>query len=130
VVGFGIFGTILMMTMERRKEFGIMVAVGMQRFKLAWIVLYETVIIGLTGIVLGIISGLPLILYFYYHPIKMTGEAAEAMIEYNIEPIIPVLIEPDYFINQSTAVMVITLLAFVYPLITITRFKLIPAMRR
>ena len=130
VVGFGIFGTILMMTMERRKEFGIMVAVGMQRFKLAWIVLYETVIIGLTGIVLGIISGLPLILYFYYHPIKMTGEAAEAMIEYNIEPIIPVLIEPGYFINQSTAVMVITLLAFVYPLITITRFKLIPAMRR
>lgn len=130
VVGFGIFGTILMMTMERRKEFGIMVAVGMQRFKLAWIVLYETVIIGFIGIVLGIICGLPFIVYFYYHPIKMTGEAAEAMIEYNIEPIIPVLIEPGYFINQSMAVMVITLFAFVYPLITIARFKLIPAMRR
>jgi len=119
-----------MMTMERRKEFGIMVAVGMQRFKLAWIVLYETVIIGFIGIVLGIICGLPFIVYFYYHPIKMTGEAAEAMIEYNIEPIIPVLIEPGYFINQSMAVMVITLFAFVYPLITIARFKLIPAMRR
>ena len=35
VIAFGIFGTILMMTAERRREFGVLVAIGMQKSKLA-----------------------------------------------------------------------------------------------
>jgi ABC-type lipoprotein release transport system permease subunit len=130
VVGFGIVGTVLMMTMERRKEFGIMVAVGMQRHRLGMIVLTETVIIGVTGIIAGVLSSLPVIVYLFFHPIRLKGEAAQAMLEYNIDPVLPVLLEPGYFINQSIIVLLITLLAFVYPLISITRFELIPAMRK
>ncbi len=130
VVGFGIVGTVLMMTMERRKEFGIMVAVGMQRHKLGMIVLIETVIIGVTGIIAGVLSSLPVIVYLLFHPIRLKGEAAQAMLEYNIDPVLPVLLEPGYFINQSIIVLLITLLAFVYPLISIKRFELIPAMRK
>jgi ABC-type lipoprotein release transport system permease subunit len=130
VVGFGIFGTVLMMTMERRKEFGIMIAVGMQRIRLSWIILYETVIIGIIGIIVGIVSSLPVILYLSYHPIRLKGEAAQAMLEYNMDPVIPVLIEPGYFINQSIVVIVITLMAFVYPMVMISRFELIPALRK
>lgn len=130
VVGFGIFGTILMMTMERKKEFGIMVALGMQRTRLAWITFYETVIVGLVGIIAGILVSLPVIVYFYYNPLQMKGEAADAMLEYNMDPVIPVLIEPGYFLNQSLVVILITLFAFVYPLITIARFQLIPALRK
>lgn len=33
VIGFGIFGTALMMIAERRREFGVMVSVGMQKLK-------------------------------------------------------------------------------------------------
>lgn len=130
VVGFGIFGTILMMTMERKKEFGIMVALGMQRTRLAWITFHETVVIGLVGIIAGILVSLPVIIYFYFNPLQMKGEAADAMLEYNMDPVIPVLIEPGYFMNQSLVVILITLFAFVYPLITIARFRLIPALRK
>jgi ABC-type lipoprotein release transport system permease subunit len=130
VVGFGIFGTILMMTMELRKEFGIMVALGMQRIRLSWIVFYETVIIGIIGIIVGIVTSLPVILYLFYHPIRLKEEAAQAMLEYNMDPVIPVLIEPGYFVNQSIVVIVITLMAFVYPMVMISRFELIPAMRK
>ena len=35
LIGFGIFGTILMMTLEREREFGIMVAVGMRKWRLS-----------------------------------------------------------------------------------------------
>ncbi len=66
VVGFGILGTILMMTKERRREFGIMVAVGMRRYKLAIIVFLETLIISIIGILAGIVTSLPIILYFYH----------------------------------------------------------------
>lgn len=129
VVGFGILGTILMSTMERRKEFGIMVAVGMRRTKLAIIVFIETLIISIIGIIAGILASLPFIIYFYHHPIPLTGEAAEAMIEYNMEPIMPVLLEPGYFIGQSLVVIIITMLTLIYPMTVIKRFKIISAIK-
>ncbi len=129
VVGFGILGTILMATMERRKEFGIMVAVGMKRIKLAAIVFIESLIISIIGISAGIITSLPLLYYFHLHPIRLTGDAAIAMMEYNIDPVMPVLIEPGYFINQSLVVIIITLLTLIYPMTVIGRFKVIKAIK-
>jgi len=129
VVGFGILGTILMTTMERRKEFGIMVAIGMHRYKLAIITFVETLIICAIGIIAGILTSFPLILYFYYHPIPLTGEAADAMLEYNMEPVMPFLIEPGYFINQSLVVVIITMLTLIYPMLVIGRFKVINAIK-
>jgi ABC-type lipoprotein release transport system permease subunit len=129
VVGFGILGTILMSTMERRKEFGIMVAVGMKRIKLAAIVFIESLIISLIGILAGIIISLPLLLYFHEHPIPMTGDAAKMMIEYSMPPVMPFLIEPGYFINQSLVVIIITLTTLIYPMTIIGRFKVIKAIK-
>lgn len=129
VVGFGILGTILMSTMERRKEFGIMVAVGMRRTKLAIIVFIESLIISIMGILAGVAVSFPLILYFFYHPIPLTGEAADAMIEYNMEPVMPFLLEPGFFINQSLVVIVITMLTLIYPMTVIGRFKVIKAIK-
>jgi ABC-type lipoprotein release transport system permease subunit len=129
VVGFGILGTILMSTMERRKEFGIMVAVGMRRTKLMIIVFIETVIMSALGIISGVVISLPLLYYFRANPIPLTGEAAEAMIEYNMEPILPFLIEPGYFIGQSMVVIVITMLTIIYPMTVIGRFKIINAIK-
>lgn len=129
VVGFGILGTILMSTMERRKEFGIMVAVGMRRTRLAIIVFIETLIISIIGIVAGIATSLPLILYLYHHPLPLTGEAAQAMIEYNMEPVMPFLLEPGYFLNQSLVVIIITLVTLLYPMTVIGRFKIVSAIK-
>ncbi len=129
VVGFGILGTILMSTMERRKEFGIMVAVGMRRTKLAIIVFIESLIISIMGILAGVAVSFPLILYFFHHPIPLTGEAAEAMIEYNMEPVMPFLLEPGFFLNQSLVVIVITMLTLIYPMTVIGRFKVIKAIK-
>jgi ABC-type lipoprotein release transport system permease subunit len=129
VVGFGILGTILMSTMERKREFGIMVAVGMRRTKLAIIILIESLIISIIGIVSGVVLSLPLLFYFYHHPIPLTGDAAEAMIEYNMEPVMPFLLEPGFFINQSLVVIVITMLTIIYPMTVIGRFKIINAIK-
>ncbi|MCF6183550.1 MAG: ABC transporter permease, partial [Bacteroidales bacterium] len=49
IVGFGVFGTIVMMSVERKKEFGIMTAVGMKKIKLAGILFYETLLLGILG---------------------------------------------------------------------------------
>jgi ABC-type lipoprotein release transport system permease subunit len=129
VVGFGILGTILMMTMERRKEFGIMIAVGTKRLKLSLIVLIESLTIAFAGVFLGILLSLPVIDYFHVNPIQLTGDLAKAVQEYNMEPVMPFALEPGFFIHQSLVVIVITLLAVIYPMTVISRLKVVNALK-
>ncbi len=129
IVAFGIFGTVLMMTAERKREFGVIVAVGMQKTKLAIIVTIESIFIGLTGIIIGIIGSLPVIYYYYQHPIKLTGDLAISMENYGFEPIMPFAWETSFFFNQSLVIILITLIAIIYPISTILKMNVIRSLR-
>lgn len=129
IVAFGIFGTVLMMTMERKKEFAIMVAVGMHREKLAIVVCIETIMIGLMGVFSGIIACFPFLKYLYHNPIPLTGETADMMLEFNIEPIMPFSLETFIFTNQGMTILILATLAALYPIVFVIRFKILKAMR-
>jgi len=129
IVGFGVFGTMMMMTMERRKEFAVMIAVGMQKTRLSIIVFFETLFIGFLGVVVGVIISFPILLYLFYNPIPITGEMAESFEIFGVEPIVPFSVEPSIFINQSLIVMLICFIAVMYPIIAINRFNILKAMR-
>jgi ABC-type antimicrobial peptide transport system permease subunit len=129
VVGFGILGTVIMMTIERKKEFGIMIAVGMQKKKLMGILAIETILITLLGIISGALTSIPILFYMKNHPIPLRGEAAEAMLEMNWSPVIPFIVEPGFFINQSIAVLLISLIIIVYPLKAINKLKIVNAIK-
>ena len=73
VIAFGVFGTILMMMAERRREFGMLVSVGMQKWKLAKVVSLEMLFIGFLGVSAGIIASLPVVFYGNIHPLRFTG---------------------------------------------------------
>jgi len=130
VVGFGIFGTILMMFSERIKEFGMMIAIGMHKFKLMQIVVVELFYIGSLGIMAGIVITVPILYYLYLHPIPLTGEMAEITVQMGFEPMMPVAWEPSYFINQSLTVIIILLVIMILPVVKIGRLTVINALRR
>lgn len=129
VIGFGVLGTVLMMTAERRKEFGVMIAVGMKKYKIVITVFLELVFLALWGIVAGILGSMPLIRYFVVNPIEMEGEMAQMMEGLGVEPIMPFAWQIDYFLNQAGAVSIIVLLAIIYPLFTIKKLKVMKALR-
>jgi len=129
VVGFGILGTMMMMTLERKREFGVMVSVGMQRHKLGIIVFIETIYIALIGVLAGIALATPLMYYFYLYPIRLTGEAAKAMIDMNVEPVMPFSMDLAIYYNQAIVILVLTSIAVLYPLIVIQRFNVLKAIR-
>lgn len=52
VVGFGLFATILMMTLERQREFGVMLATGLLRSRLLALIGIESIFIGALGALL------------------------------------------------------------------------------
>ncbi|MCF8352715.1 MAG: FtsX-like permease family protein, partial [Bacteroidales bacterium] len=129
IIFFGILGTIMMMSMERKKEFAVMIAVGMRKVKLIAMMFFETIIIGLLGVIIGAIAGFPINLYFHFNPIHLSGRAAEAMEQFNVEPIIPFSMDPAYFLNQGIVVVIMTLMAFIFPLVFLIRFNVIKGMR-
>lgn len=129
LIAFGIFGTILMMTMERKYEFGVLVAIGMKRLKLSTIVVLENILVSLLGAIGGTILSIPLIGYFHLYPIKVTGELKEAYENYGFEPIFYFSIEPFIFYSQTIVVLFIALALSIYPMFKIQRLNPVTAMR-
>lgn len=129
VIAFGIFGTIMMMTAERVKEFGILISVGMKKWKLYFVTTLETMFISFIGVVAGAIVSLPLILYFVNNPIPLTGEMADAILAWGFDPILPFAIYPGMFIAQIWTVLAIALVSGLYPINFIRKIKPVEAMR-
>jgi len=130
IVGFGTFGTILMLFSERTKEFGMMIAIGMQKFKLIRVVVAELFLVGLLGLVAAVVAAIPLMYYFHVHPIPITGELAETTIQMGFEPIMPTAWETSYFLGQSLTIVVIMLVVMILPIVKITRLNVINALRK
>ncbi len=129
VIGFGIFGTIIMMVAERRRELGVMVAVGMQKIKLSLILFYETIFIGITGVLTGFIASIPVILILVEKPIPLPDELADAYLQYGFEPYIFFGTAPSVFINQVLTVFIITLIISLYPIFKVKNLKVTKALR-
>jgi ABC-type lipoprotein release transport system permease subunit len=130
IIAFGVFGTVLMMTEERKKEFAILIAIGTQKTKLTAISLYETIMMNFLGVLIGILITIPIVVYFMYNPLTLTGREAESFEKIGIEPIMPTMLSFKIFWHQILVILSISLVAFLYPLVTIMRLKIIRAMRR
>ena len=128
VIAFGIFGTIMMMIAERRREFGVMISIGMQKRKLSVILFFETLFIGLLGIASGIAVTLPLILIQAQNPIPLTGQTAKLMEDFGFEPYMFFSTAPEVFWQQAISVFLLTMLVGIYPVIAARRIKEIKAL--
>lgn len=129
IIGFGILGTVIMMVAERLHELGILIAVGMHKRKVIISLFYETLFLGLIGIVTGSIISSPIIWYMVENPIKLTGSAADAMIKFGVEPIMPSIFDWHIFVNQAIIIFGMSMLSFLYPIFVITKMKVINALR-
>jgi ABC-type lipoprotein release transport system permease subunit len=123
VIGFGIFGTIIMMVAERRREFGVLVSVGMQKTRLAKILIYETFMIGILGIVTGTMASLPILYYHVNNPILMSGQAGEMYKEMGFEPYLYFSLAPKIFTFQILIIFIIVLVIAIYPIVKALKLK-------
>lgn len=132
IIAFGIFGTILMMTKEREHEFGILLAIGMQRMKLATIVWLEILFISFIGIIAGFLLSVPLVRYFHLNPIDLSvmGEDAVATYEkFGMEAVLPAAFELNIFLTQAITIFLIVTILAIYPLFKIRKLQPVEAMR-
>ncbi|MCX6259930.1 MAG: FtsX-like permease family protein [Bacteroidia bacterium] len=129
VIAFGVFGTVLMMMAERRREFGMLVSIGMRKNKLAKVVSFEMLLIGFLGLAAGVIASLPFVFYGNAHPIRFTGEMGRMYSDYGFEPIMPTLLPDTYYLWQIVVVLIILLIAILFSIRKIFRINVISALR-
>jgi len=130
IIGFGLFGTILMMTVERTYEFGMLIAIGMKKGKLKLILLGEAFLITLLGVLLGILLSLPSVLYLQEKPIRFSGDIAKAYEQFGFEAIFPAELDLGIFLNQSLIVLFMSVLIGLYPLWFVSGLNPVKAMKK
>ena len=129
VIGFGMFGTFLMMTAERTREFGITIAVGMKRLWLQLTVFYEVIMMSLIGVLTGIILSLAIITYFYFNPVQLGSDMADMYESYGVEAAIEFSMSSGIFIWQAWAIFIIGFVLSLYPVLVLKRIRPVRAMR-
>jgi ABC-type lipoprotein release transport system permease subunit len=129
VVAFSILNTFLMAIFERTHEFGVMMAVGTKPWRLSRLLLFESAGLTLVGVVTGMAVGTLLTWYFMVHGIDMGGATNEVMRQFGIPGRLFPKLTPLSVTAGPGAVLVITLLAAVYPALKIRRLTPVEAMR-
>jgi ABC-type lipoprotein release transport system permease subunit len=129
VIGFGIFGTVVMMTSDRKREFGMNIALGMKRWRLMYVAVIESLMVSMIGAIVGITISIPVVAYLYRFPIHLGGDYAKAMLAYGMEPIIPFSMDFIVFGAQALIVFGLGVVSALYPVLVIRRLMPVQAMR-
>ena len=129
IVFFGIFGTVLMMIAERKREFGVLNAIGMKKRLLMYVVIFEMVFIGALGAGAGMLGVSPLVYFGNKFPIQLTGQTAKMYEDMGYEAVMPMASFDGYFWWQALIVILMVLAASYFPLKSIRKLKLMNALR-
>ena len=125
---FGIINTMLMAVLERVKELGMLMAVGMNKIRVFMMIMLETILLAFTGSIIGIILGYLLTVLLMKTGIDLSawGDAYERLGYDTV--IYPV---PDILIAAKVSIMVFVtgLIAAVYPAIKALKLKPAEALR-
>jgi len=117
LIAAGILNTLLMSVLERTREFGVMMAVGMSPKTLFMLVVVESFWLAIIGIVIGIIITAPWYAYLYHVGLDFSGAIGE---DYSaggilVDPLIRIRLYKESIIAILTGVFSLTLLAGLYP---------------
>ncbi len=125
VVTFSILNTFLMSILERTHEFGVLMAIGAKPGRLSKLVIMESLALTILGVAAGMIMGALLTWYYQVNGIELGAQ--EMLAQYGITgSIYPQLSWLSLTIGPAV-VMVMTLLAALYPTRRIWRLKPVEA---
>lgn len=111
---FGITNTMLMSVVERTRELGILMAVGMKKSRIFIMILGETVFLSLTGGAAGILMGAGTIYYFSLEGIDL-GFVAASMESFGISTMLFPFLPPAMYVTLTLLVIAAAVLAAIYP---------------
>jgi len=114
-LGFGIVNTMLMAVLERVKELGMLMAIGMNKKRVFSMIMLETVFLGTTGAALGMAISYGLIWYTGKTGLDLTSLYQEGFEAIGFSPMIYPTIGWKSFFQLILLVVLTGVLASIYP---------------
>jgi ABC-type lipoprotein release transport system permease subunit len=130
LVGIGNINTLLMSVMERIREFGVLRAIGVKKSGIRVIVMAETVMLAIVGVLAGTIGGTLLSWYFSIKGIDISGLMKEqGMSGAMLDPVLYPTIDIPGMLVFIIGMFIITLVAGFYPTFQVLKARPSEAMR-
>jgi putative ABC transport system permease protein len=128
LVAFSVLNTQLMSVLERTREFGVITALGVKPRRLATLIMLETALMALIGLVIGVFLGWLVSLYFNTVGFSYPG-MSEVAAKFNLPGKMYPSLTVFSMILGPFVVFLFCLLASVYPAARLYRLQPVEAMR-
>mgnify|MGYP001966095574 CR=1 FL=1 len=113
-LSFGIINTMLMAVLERKRELGMLMSVGMNKRKVFYMVIFETLFISCVAAPTGILLSYLMISYFGIHGIDLSA-VGEGLEEFGIGTKVYTMLPLEHYINISLLTFFLTFLSSIIP---------------
>lgn len=127
---FGIINTMLMTVLERIKELGMLMSVGMNKFKVFFMIMLETLMLAVLSAPVGLGIGYMTTNYFNKNGINLSAFSEEGMKQFGMSTFIYPSVEPGIYLDLAVAVAITALVASIYPAIKAIRLRPVEAIRK
>jgi len=128
IIVAGVLNTVQASMLERVHEFGVMMGLGAKGSQIGRIVLIESLLLGLCGVLLGTLLGLALVAHFHGVGIDLSSMMDTAE-KYYIDPVIRTEIDTDHLLSTILIVLLCNFLAALWPAWRATRLEPVEAIR-
>jgi putative ABC transport system permease protein len=129
VVGFGILNTILMAILERTRELGVVLALGLKPAALFRMIYLESMYLAGLGLFIGLSLSLPLLAWLHGVEIPLGGDIAKGTELFGMEPVLVLKFDWMNPINSTITILFVAALAALYPALKASRARPIDALR-
>lgn len=125
----GILNTMLMVIMERTRELGMLMAIGMGKARIFWMVVLETLFLTLVGAPGGLLLGFGTNTFFGSAGINLSA-FSEGLSSYGYATMVYPELGASYYINITLFMALAAVLAAIYPSYKALQLRPVEAIRK
>ena len=126
---FSVINTMLMAVMERTREIGMLMAVGLNRRKVFLMIMLETLFLSLIGGPVGLLVAFSFIQHFGKYGFDL-GAMGETYGEFGFAAIIYTELDASTYVNITIMVLMMAVLASIYPALKALKLNPSEAIRK
>ncbi len=111
---FGIVNTMLMAVLERKRELGMLLCVGMNKQKVFLMIMFETVFLAVAAAPVGLFVSWAFITYFGNNGISLMS-VEDAMYQYGYDTMVYTQLDGGIYAQMTVMVVIAALISAIYP---------------